>query len=211
VEALLNRDFGPLIVETDIGNDVILALLYRMEHPGVELQAVTVVGTGLAHCEAGVRNALGLLELSQSPQIPLTCGSETPFGAEHAFPQAWRVATDWLWGFGLPTGGRQPDPGAARELIADYLRRAEAAVTILALGPLANFAAVLQKETALVDKVGVLHFISNAVKVPGNVYDESLGFDNRPAEWVIHADPLAAHMVFESGVPITLVPLNATN
>ncbi len=208
---LLARDFGPLIVDTDMGNDDILALLFLMEHPGVDLQALTVVGTGLAHCDPGVRNALGLLELSQSPPVPVSCGSETPFGAEHEFPEAWRAATDRLWGFGLPTGGRQPDPRLAPDLIGEILHSATEPVTILALGPLTNFAQAFGNDPALVGKIGMLYIMGGAVEVPGNVYDESLGLDNKTAEWNVYADTVAARMVFESGVPITLVPLDATN
>jgi inosine-uridine nucleoside N-ribohydrolase len=35
--------------------------------------------------------------------------------------------------------------------------------------------------------------------------------ENEVAEWNIYVDPLAAALVFKSGAPITLVPLDATN
>ena len=208
---LLGREFGHVLVDTDMGNDDVLALLFLMEHPGVTLDAVTVVGTGLVHCEPGVRNVLGLLELSESPEIPVSCGSETPFGAEHEFPKTWRAGSDRLWGLNLPANGRQADIRSAPELIADYLRESAGPATILSLGPLTNFAEVFRTEPELVHKVGMLYQMGGAVEVPGNVFDEGLGFDNRTAEWNIYADPVAAKMVFETGVPITLIPLDATN
>lgn len=211
VEEILKREFTPLIVDTDMGNDDVLALLFLMEHPGVEFSALTVVGTGLAHCAPGMRNALGLLELADSPDVPVSCGTEIPIGAEREFPSSWRASTDRLWGLGLSTGGRQTDLRQAPELIAGILREAETPVTILALGPLTNFAEVFQSEPDLIGKVEMLYFIGGAVYVPGNVYDENLGLYNRTAEWNVYADPVAARMVFQSGVPITLVPLDATN
>lgn len=49
--------------------------------------------------------------------------------------------------------------------------------------------------------------MGGAVDVPGSgVSDE-----NTTAEWNIYCDPHAARLVFESGAPITLVPLDATN
>jgi len=182
-----------------------------MEHPGVELQAVTVVGTGLVHCEPGVKHVLGLLELTEYAGIPVSCGSEIPFGAEHEFPSDWREAADRLWGLHLGVGDRRPDPRSAPEIIAEYLRSAEEPANILVLGPFTNFAEVFQAEPGLLEKVGMLYMMGGAVETPGNVYDESLGFDNRTAEWNIYGDPVAARMVFETGVPITMIPLDATN
>ena len=35
--------------------------------------------------------------------------------------------------------------------------------------------------------------------------------NNKTAEWNIFVDPLAAHVVFRAGIPIRLIPLDATN
>jgi len=52
--------------------------------------------------------------------------------------------------------------------------------------------------------------MGGAVQVPGNVGSSS-NIQNEVAEWNIYVDPHAAAIVFNSGVPITLVPLDATN
>jgi hypothetical protein len=110
VDALLDRPAIPLIVDTDFGNDDVLALLYLLQHPAVDLQAITVVGTGLVHCQPGIRHVHGLLELTHSGEIPVSCGDEMPIGAEHPFPEAWRQGADRLWGLNLPINQRQPSP-----------------------------------------------------------------------------------------------------
>jgi len=56
----------------------------------------------------------------------------------------------------------------------------------------------------------MIYVMSGAVHVPGNV-GASAPIDNLVAEWNTYVDPRAANIVFESGVPITLVPLDATN
>jgi pyrimidine-specific ribonucleoside hydrolase len=211
IAALLEKPNGPLIVDTDMGNDDVLALIFLMQHPGVELQAVTVVGTGLVHCAPGIRNVQGLLELTQYADIPVSCGTEEPLDGEHPFPQAWRSAADRLWGLNLPTNNRQPSPLPAPDLIVESLAEADQPVTILALGPLTNLAQAFQSDPEVINKIEQLYLMGGAVEAPGNVYDPNLGFDNRTAEWNIYADPLAARIVFESGVPITMVPLDATN
>lgn len=200
-----------IIVDTDLGNDDVLALLFLMQHPGVDLQAITVVGTGLVHCAPGVKNVHGLLELTSYADLPVSCGAEEALGRGQSFPAAWRAAADRLWGLGLPLNDRLPASLAAPDLIAEQLRQAEAPLTILALGPMTNLAQALKTHPEILPKIERLYSMGGAVEVPGNVYDPNLGYDNRTAEWNYYADPEAARQVFESGVPITLVPLDATN
>ena len=76
----------PLIVDTDLAHDDILALLFLTRHPSVNLQAVTVSGTGEVRCAAGVRNALASLDAIGEGDIPVACGRETPLVGTHAFP-----------------------------------------------------------------------------------------------------------------------------
>ena len=54
----------PLIVDTDGGSDDAMALLYLLQHPAVEVVAITVSGTGLVHCPVGASNVAGLVELA---------------------------------------------------------------------------------------------------------------------------------------------------
>lgn len=53
--------------------------------------------------------------------------------------------------------------------------------------------------------------MGGVVDVPGNVGASHGGIDNMAADWNIYVDPRAAAIVLQSGVPITLVPLDATN
>ena len=53
--------------------------------------------------------------------------------------------------------------------------------------------------------------MGGAVHVPGNIVEVDSTLKNAYAEWNIYLDPLAASIVFRSGVPVTLVPLDATN
>jgi len=53
--------------------------------------------------------------------------------------------------------------------------------------------------------------MGGAVDVDGNVGISGVGIDNRFAEWNVYVDPVAADIVLQFGVPVTLVPLDATN
>jgi pyrimidine-specific ribonucleoside hydrolase len=95
------------------------------------------------------------------------------------------------------------------ELLDSILQSSPEKVSILTLGPLTNLAELLQDTPSAAKNIEMVYIMGGAVHVAGN-----LGSDvknNQAAEWNIYVDPLAAKIVFESGVPITLVPLDATN
>ena len=53
--------------------------------------------------------------------------------------------------------------------------------------------------------------MGGAVYVPGNITAIFPDSSNKVAEWNIYADPQAAKEVFESGLKMYLIPLDATN
>jgi len=86
----------PIVVDTDMGSDDVMALLYLLERRDVRIAAVTVAGDGLAHCDAGVRNARAVLALAGSPGTPVACGRPSPLAGHNTFPEEWRTYSDDL-------------------------------------------------------------------------------------------------------------------
>lgn len=207
--AALASDAKPAIVDTDMAADDWLAILYLLQHPGVDVQAITVVGTGEAHCGPGVQNALDLVALAGRPEIPVACGRETPLAGDHAFPRAWRARVDSLLGLSLPSNPNPPYAGSAVELLIRTVLRSPQPVHLVALGPLTNIAQAIEASPELVDNLQMITIMGGAVNVPGNVRASS-DTGNDWAEWNIYADPHAAGVVLRSGAPMTLVPLDAT-
>jgi len=76
----------------------------------------------------------------------------------------------------------------------------EEPVTIIAIGPLSNVATALLREPRLAQRARRLVVMGGALRVPGNV--------NPSAEFNIWADPHAAAIVFQSGIPLTVVGLD---
>ncbi|HUG30059.1 MAG TPA: nucleoside hydrolase, partial [Candidatus Limnocylindria bacterium] len=72
-----------LLVDTDVAADDLVALAFLVASPHVELAAITVSGTGEAHCPAGVNVVLRLLDALDAPEIPVACGRETPLAGTH--------------------------------------------------------------------------------------------------------------------------------
>jgi inosine-uridine nucleoside N-ribohydrolase len=196
----------PVVIDSDMTTDDWMATLLVLNDPGFEVKAITVAGTGFAYCDAGVQSALGLLALTEYGDVPVSCGSETPLMGDNAPPAEWRVTTDLVDGLGLPQGG---DPVAedAVSLFTSTIQDSPEQVTVLALGPLTNVGAALEATPALAENIEMIYVMGGAVDVEGSSISEA----NTAAEWNIYCDPHGARLTFESGAPITLVPLDATN
>jgi purine nucleosidase len=105
-----------------------------------------------------------------------------------------------------------PGPrSTASELLASAADASPVPVTIIALGPLTNLADAIAAEATLAGRIGRIVEMGGAVDAAGTVATDPSGLGAPgPAEWNIYADPAAADAVFRSGIPITLVPLDAT-
>jgi inosine-uridine nucleoside N-ribohydrolase len=199
-----------VIVDTDAGNDDLLAIAFLLAREDVQVEAVTVVD-GLAHVPAGAVNLLRLLEAAGARHTPVYPGRTTPLERTSPFPGAWRQTADTLPGVRFPKTPRKPEPVAAPDFLAARLREASRPVTVLALGPLSNLAEALQRGGA-VPALREIVIMGGALGVRGNLDDG--GFfktANTTAEWNLFHDPLAAEIVFRSGAPIRVIPLDATN
>ncbi len=201
----------PVIIDTDVASDDWMAILYLLQHPGVVIKAITVTGTGEAHSEPGTRNTLGLLSLAGQPDVPVAFGRETPLCGNHAFPDRVREMVDNAFGIALPSNPNASVDRGAIEFLISSLQSSQQKMVVLALGPLTNLAEAFQAEPSLVDHLEMLYIMGGAVDVPGNIVESGADTRNKVAEWNIYCDPYAAKVVFHSGAPITLVPLDATN
>jgi inosine-uridine nucleoside N-ribohydrolase len=200
----------PVIFDTDMAHEDMFSALFLLSHPNVDLKAITVSGTGEAHCGPGLSNALGLVTLSGHENIPVACGRETPLAGNHVFPAEWRQAADDAYGVEIPVGGDVSDLSAA-DLIIDILQKSNEAITIVAVGPLTNIADALQKSPNISSKIKEIYIMGGAVEAKGNVGSSGVNIQNEYAEWNIYIDPVAANIVFKSGIPIVLIPLDATD
>ncbi|MGB8252359.1 MAG: nucleoside hydrolase, partial [Anaerolineaceae bacterium] len=77
--------------------------------------------------------------------------------------------------------------------------------------PLTNLVQALRLNPGITKNIKSLYLMGGAVNVPGNVADFYPDDANKVAEWNIFGDVEAANEVFESGITIYLVPLDATN
>jgi inosine-uridine nucleoside N-ribohydrolase len=202
---------GPILIDTDAGSDDFMAVALLLSHPSVAIDAITVVN-GLAHVDAGARNMGRLLDLAGRKRVPVFRGRNGPLRGNAEFPAEWRKIADDLPGVALPPASRPPESKRAADYLVERLRNASTPVQILALGPLTNIAEALERDRSLAAHIREIVIMGGAVRVPGNLPDGGVFHtNNTTAEWNIFIDPLAARIVFRSGVPIRLIALDATN
>jgi inosine-uridine nucleoside N-ribohydrolase len=199
-----------MLVDTDVAADDLVALAFLVSSPQVSLVAITVSGTGEAHCAGGVDVVLRLLDRLDAPDIPVACGRETPFAGSHTFPDAWRERVDQGSGLELAPTSRTPSPSTAVELIATLAAEHES-LTVLTLGPLTNLADALLKKPALTEQLGSVFIMGGALHVPGNLVCCGAPEGNSVAEWNVYVDPRAANVVVDSGITPSFVSLDGTN
>jgi hypothetical protein len=95
----------------------------------------TVNGVAFAHCDAGVHNTLGLLEVARAPEMPVSCGRGNIQG--RPAPDGWRKSTDALYGAQVQGERRAVTPGSRTAGQPSPLPRE---IVVVALGPLTNLA-----------------------------------------------------------------------
>lgn len=200
-----------VLIDTDMAADDWMAILYLLQRPEISVEAISVTGVGMAHCDPGTRNALSLGTLAGRKPIPIACGRETPLKGSHTFPASWRQGADNLFGLSLPEGSSTDLGQNAVELLTSVIQASPQKVVLLALGPLTNVAEALQHTPSLAAHLEMIYVMGGAIDVPGNIAVSDVGIENNLAEWNIYADPYAANVVLQSGAPVTLVPLDATN
>ena len=203
----------PFIIDTDVGVDDAIAMLYLLQHPEIQIKAITITGDGNAHCKPALRNTLGLLRMMNQPSIPVACGQEKPLMGNHHFPTNVLNESDTLAGADLllpPPYPKRNNRHTAVDLMIKTLQNSSEPVTILAIGPLTNIAQALQKEPQIKNHIRTIYIMGGAIHAAGNIPAVVPTSKNISAEWNIYIDPLAAQIVLNKKIPIVLIPLDIT-
>lgn len=190
-----------IIIDTDPGIDDALAFLLALASPEVQLEALTTT-QGNVTVDKATRNALAVLELGRSSHIPVTSGSMFPL-VQPLRASALVHGDSGLGNAKLPTPQTKPLSQHAVDYLIERVLAEPNEISIFPIGPLTNIAMAIRKEPRFVTAVKELVIMGGAILEHGNVTPQ--------AEFNIHVDPHAAHIVFHSGIPITLIPLDVTH
>nr|WP_040725536.1 nucleoside hydrolase [Nocardiopsis chromatogenes] len=189
-----------VFIDCDPGIDDALALAYLTAQPEVELVGVgTVFGNNAV--ETTTDNALRLLELYGTPEVPVARGAGRPLVQEPSLAESVHGANG-LGDVDLPAPQGAPVEESAAELLVRLARRHPGEIDLLAVGPLTNIALALGLEPELPKLLRRVVVMGGAVQEPGNVTPW--------AEANTSNDPEAAERVFAAGFDLTLVALDVT-
>jgi inosine-uridine nucleoside N-ribohydrolase len=195
------RRSGPfrVIIDTDPGVDDALALLLAMRSPELQIEAITPVA-GNVPLELTLPNALRMVEIAGRTDIPVATGAKTPL-MRRLVTATYAHGENGLGGAVFPDPTTKPVSTPAAELIGEIVRKYPAEVTLITIGPLTNVATALNSDSELASMVRGLVMMGGSLS-GGNI--------TPAAEFNVYVDPEAARIVFQSGMPITMVGLDVT-
>ena len=188
----------PVLVDVDTGGDDALALLLAMASPALEVRGISCVA-GNCGLEQAVTNTLRLLDGIAAPPVPVAAGMDRPI-VDAGLPPPALHGSDGMGDLGLPGPRRRAFGMHAVEFLRDALTEAAAPLTLICLAPLTNIAMLLRTYPQVGEKIARLYAMGGTYAAPGNA--------TPAAEFNVRCDPEAAAIVLQSGLPVTLYPLD---
>ncbi len=191
-----------IIIDTDPGQDDAVAILLALASPEIEILGITAVAGNVPLALTEV-NARKICELAGRPDMKVYAGAIRPMlrtlvTAEHVHGRTGLDGPE----LAHPTMPLQKQ--YAVDFIIDTLMQHPAGtITLCCLGPLTNIGLALVQEPRIAPRIKRIIAMGGGFFEGGNV--------TPTAEFNIYVDPQAAHLVFESGIPITLIPLDCTH
>jgi purine nucleosidase len=192
-----------IIIDTDPGQDDAAAIMLAFGSPD-ELDVLGLCAVaGNVPLSFTSRNLRIVCELCGRPDAKVYEGALKPLDRPQVTAEHVHGKTG-MDGAELPEPTMQPQPENAVDFIIDTLRREPVGtVTLCTLGPLTNIATALTRAPDIAGRVQELVMMGGGFFEGGNI--------TPAAEFNIFVDPDAAKIVFASGIPIVMMPLDVTH
>lgn len=192
----------PIIIDCDPGVDDAIAILLALASPELEVRAITTVA-GNVPGDVTFENARRIVALAGRPEVPVHAGCTGPI-----LGPVWRGKYSGNTGLGGMELPESPAPvstaHAVDVLTAELTAAAEAGtpLTVCTLGPYTNLAVALARDPSIARGISRIVSMGGAFAAGGN--------RTPTAEFNMLADPHAAEVVFRSGIPVVLAPIDVT-
>lgn len=192
-----------IIIDTDPGQDDAVAILLALASPeDLDVLGITAVA-GNVPLPLTQKNARIVCELAGKPEVKVFAGCDAPLQRKLVTAEHVHGKTG-LDGPQIEAPTMPLQDGHAVDFIVKTLRDApENTVTLCPLGPLTNIALALQEAPDIAPRIQEIVLMGGGYFEGGNI--------TPTAEFNIFVDPEAASIVFKSGVPITVMPLDVTH
>ncbi len=192
-----------IIIDTDPGQDDAVAILLALASPeDIDVLGITAVA-GNVPLPLTQKNARIVCELAGKPDMRVFAGCDAPM-------QRKLVTAEHVHGKTGLDGPQMADPKMplqdqhAVDFIIETLREHDSGtVTLCPLGPLTNIATAFDRAPDIVNRVQEIVLMGGAYFEVGNI--------TPAAEFNIYVDPEAAKIVFDSGIKLTVMPLDVTH
>ncbi|MEH2922014.1 nucleoside hydrolase [Samsonia erythrinae] len=191
-----------IIIDTDPGVDDAIALWLALASPELDILGITAVA-GNVPLEATLANACKIVGLTGRDDVPIFAGAARPLIRDQVFGKYAHIGAfspDWV-----PDSALLPEQEHAVDFLVRMTRQAAAEdhpITICALGPMTNLALALRFHPDVARGIKQIVSMSCAFTALGNRVPW--------ADFNVYADPHAAEIVFSSGVPVVIMPLDMT-
>ena len=195
----MTKEKQKIILDVDTGVDDALAILLAIKSKKFDIKGITTVA-GNTSLEQATINTLKILNLAKRLDIPVFKGNSKPL--EGKGRRGKTHGKDGLCEVSLRAADKKPEKIPAQKFIIETIKKYPSEIVIVATGPLTNIGKILKKHPQTSNKIKRIYIMGGAVERPGNVTPF--------AEFNFFSDSAAARIVFESGVPITLIPLDIT-
>lgn len=191
----------PVVIDSDLAPDDLVAIAYLLRHPAIDVRAITVPATGLVTCPAGPDLLGDLFAAIDARPVPVACGRTTRPDAGVPMPTGWSMAALTSSGLDRSSGGHRPTVvrRSAATLIAGLADEVDG-LHVVALAPLTELARVQADHSRSYGRLAGITAMGGILE--GDSQDAELGV----AEWNAAADPEALASVLAGEVPLTLVP-----
>lgn len=191
-----------IIIDTDPGQDDAVAILLALGSAELEIVGITAVA-GNVPLKLTEKNARKICELAGRPDIKVHAGAIRPLVRELVTAEEVHGKTG-LNGPDLPEPKMKLQDQYAVDFIVETLMKEQGGIiTLCALGPLTNIALALIREPKIAPRIKEIVLMGGGFFEGGNV--------TPTAEFNIYVDPQAADVVFKSGIPIVMMPLDVTH
>ena len=191
-----------IIIDTDPGQDDAVAILLALASPD-ELDVLGLTAAaGNVPLALTEKNARVIVELA-GKSTPVFAGCDAPLTRKLVTAEHVHGKTG-LDGIVLPDPTLPLQSQHGVDFIIETLRHnPSGSVTLCPLGPLTNIATAFQRAPDIIGRVAEIVLMGGGCFEGGNI--------TPAAEFNIYVDPEAADIVFKSGVPLVVMPLDVTH